>query len=220
MKLSERTITVLKNFATMNSGMLIKPGKEQTTFDPETGGILVEAILEESFPEEFAIYDLAIFLGNLTTLKDPELTFTKESVLLDDGSLKLTYIAGSPKLVKVAPAKLSMENPDVTFAIMNDDLQKILKVAAMNNLPNITFEGSGNIVTAKVHDKGIDTSNFGTMKIMELQGENNKDFSATFKTSNFKIIPDNYNIEIDITKFARLENVDKNLVYFIALETE
>jgi hypothetical protein len=217
MKLSENTLSVLKNFSSINSGVVLNTGKVQKTISPEKS-ILVEAILEDDIPSKFGIYDLNQFLGNVTTLKSPELFFASESVTLDDGDLALTYHACSPNLIISPPEKeLVLKNVDVSFALPNATLQKLLKVATMNSLPNLTVVGKDGELRLKIHEKANDTSNHGSLKIGDYAGG---DFTATFKTDNLKLLPDDYNVDVQKNAFAKFVNVKKTLTYFIALETK
>lgn len=217
MKLSENTLAVLKNFASINSGVVLNAGKVQKSISPEKS-ILVEAQLEDDIPSKFGIYDLNQFLGNVTTLRNPELTFTNEDVTLDDGDLALTYHACSPNLIISPPEKeLVLKTVDVTFSMPNATLQKLLKVATMNNLPNLTVVGKDGELRLKIHERANDTSNHGSVKIGDYAGA---DFTATFKTENLKLLPDDYNVEVQKNAFAKFVNVNKTLTYFIALETK
>ena len=85
MKLSEYGLSVLKNFAAINPGMVIRKGKVQQTISQEEN-ILVRAELEDEFTIDFGIADLNQFLGNVTTLQNPELSFTEKMVTMDDGT--------------------------------------------------------------------------------------------------------------------------------------
>jgi len=217
MKLSENTLAVLKNFASINSGVVLAEGKTQKTIHPDKS-VLVEAVLEDSFDETFGIYDLNQFLGNLTTLKNPELTFTKDSVTLDDGELALTYRGCSPNLIVTPPNKeLVLKSVDVTFTLTNVTLQKLLKVALQNALPNLSVVGKDGALLLRIHERANDTSNHGSMKIGDYAGQ---DFVATFKTENLKLLPDDYNVELQNGAFAKFENAKKTLKYFVALETK
>jgi hypothetical protein len=217
MKLSENTLAVLKNFASINSGVVLGAGKAQRTISPEKS-ILVEATLDDDIPTQFGIYDLNQFLGNLTTLRNPELTFSKEGVVLDDGELSFEYRACSANLIITPPEKeLVLKSVDVTFSLPNDTLQKLLKVATMNGLPNLSVVGKNGELLLKIHERANDTSNSGTIKIGEYAGQ---DFTASFKTDNLKLLPNDYNVEIQKGAFAKFENAAKTLKYFIALETK
>jgi len=217
MKLSENTLAVLKNFAGINSGVVLSSGASQRTISPEKS-ILVEATIDDDIPTQFGIYDLNQFLGNLTTLRNPELTFSKEGVVLDDGELSFEYRACSANLIITPPEKeLVLKSVDVTFFLPNDTLQKLIKVATMNGLPNLSVVGKNGELLLKIHERANDTSNSGTIKIGEYAGQ---DFTASFKTDNLKLLPNDYNVEIQKGAFAKFENAAKTLKYFIALETK
>lgn len=217
MKFSENTLAILKNFAAINSGVVLNKGKTQKTISPAKS-ILVEATLEDDLPSKFGIYDLNQFLGNVTTLKNPELTFKDESVVIDDGELALTYNACSPNLIITPPDKeLTLKSVDVTFDLSNASLQKLLKVAVMNNLPNLTVQGKNGGLYLIIHEKTNDTSNEGSIKIGDYAG---KDFTSSFKIDNLKLVPGNYNVEIQTGAFAKFVSESGNLKYWIALESK
>ena len=217
MKLSENTLNVLKNFASINSGVVLNQGNVQRTISPEKS-ILVEATVEDDLPEKFGVYDLNQFLGNVTTLKNPELDFTKECVTMNDGEFSLTYLSASANLIISPPDKeLVLKNVDCSFTLPNATLQKLIKIATMNGLPNLSVVGANGELRLKIHEKANDTSNQGSVKIGDYAGE---DFVATFKTENLKLLPDDYNVELQKGAFAKFVNVAGNLKYFIALETK
>ena len=119
MKLSENTLSVLKNFSSINSGLVLQKGNVQKTISPEKS-ILVEAELEDIIPEQFGIYDLNQFLGNVTTLGNPDLTFTENSVLMYDGDITFNYYSCSPNLIVSPPDKeLKLKQVDVSFTLTN-----------------------------------------------------------------------------------------------------
>ena len=57
MKLSDDTVQVLKNFSGINQSLQFKSGNTLKTISP-LKTIFVEATVGESFPKEFALYDL------------------------------------------------------------------------------------------------------------------------------------------------------------------
>ena len=62
MNLSDKTLTVLKNFAGINNSILVKEGNQLRTISVAKN-ILAEAYIEENFPRQFGIYDLNQFLN-------------------------------------------------------------------------------------------------------------------------------------------------------------
>lgn len=215
MKFDAKTLTVLKNFASINSGVVLQKGKVQKTIAGEKS-ILCEAILDDEMPAEFGIYDLNRFLGNLTTLKNPEIEFNETSVIMDDGELSMVFHACSPTLIIVPPEKqLKFKQVDAKFKLTEHTLQKLLRLAAMNSLPNLSVIGKDGELLLMIHETANDTSNYGTIKIGDYAG---KDFKATFNRDNLKIIPGDYDVEVEIGRFAKFVNSDGSLIYHISLE--
>ena len=64
MKISDKTLTLLKNFSNINQSILFKQGKELRTISVMKN-ILAEATIEEDVPKDFGIYDLNQFLNGL-----------------------------------------------------------------------------------------------------------------------------------------------------------
>ena len=216
MKLSEYTLTVLKNFASINSGVVIRPGSLQQTISPEES-ILVKAELTDVFPSQFGIYDLNQFLGNVTTLNNPELTFTDKIVTLDDGAVQMVYFSCRPELIKSPPDKpFDLKNPDVTFDLTHAALSKILKLGSMNSLSHLSFTGAGNEIRMKVHDRKSDSSNFAATMISE--NTYKEDFSESFVTDSLKMLQDDYTVEMKLGAFAKFTGKKTNIKYFIAFE--
>lgn len=218
MKLSEHTLSVLKNFSSINSSLVIHPGKIQKTISANHT-ILVEAVLEDDFSTIFGVYDLNQFLGNITTLNKPDLDFSDKSVVMDDGETSLKYYACSPSLILAPPRdkELTLPKIDADFVLKQDTLNKLLRLANMNNLSHLTIVGKDGELRIQTHDKTNDTSNIASSKISDYEG---KDFAVSFKTENLRVIPDEYHIQISVGSFSKWKNKDGNLTYFIALETK
>jgi hypothetical protein len=217
MKLSENTLSVLKNFSSINSGIVLQKGNVQKTISPEKS-ILVEAEIEDALPEQFGIYDLNQFLGNVSTLKNPELTFSENSVLMDDGDITFNYYSCSPNLIVSPPDKeLKLKQVDVSFNLTNANLSKLLRLAAMNNLTHLSVVGKNGEIRLQTHEKANDTSNYASFKLNDYTGE---DFTASFKVENIKLVPGDYDVEIQLGAFAKFVSKSGKIKYFIALESK
>jgi|688.fasta_scaffold388247_2 hypothetical protein len=221
MKLSDNTLSVLKNFSSINSGIVLQKGNIQKTISPEKS-ILVEVELEDSLPEQFGIYDLNQFLGNISTLNSPELTFSDSAVIMNDGEIKFNYYSCSINLIVSPPDKeLKLKQTDVSFSLTNIVLTKLLRLAAMNNLTHLSVVGKDGEIRLQTHEKANDTSNHASFKLNDYSGE---DFSASFKVDNIKLIPGDYDVEIQLgafAKFTAISGVFKDKIkYFIALESK
>ena len=91
MKLSDKTISVLKNFSSINQSILFKEGNKLRTISVMKN-ILAEATVSEDFSRDFGIYDLNQFLNGLSLHQDPELDFAQDGyVVIREGRSPSKY---------------------------------------------------------------------------------------------------------------------------------
>ena len=217
MKLSDSTLTVLKNFAGINNSILVKEGKKLRTISVAKN-ILAEANITEEFPRDVAIYDLNQFLNGLSLHADPDLDFSPESyITIKEGKRRVKYFYADPQVIISPPEKeIALPSEDVCFQLESVTLEKLLKAAAVYQLPDLAAVGEAGVVKLVVRDKKNDTSN----EFAVVVGETDKDFSFNFKVENIKIIPGAYDVTISSKLLAKFTNSNYNLIYYIALEPD
>jgi len=217
MKLSEKTLTVLKNFAGINNSILVKEGNQLRTISVAKN-ILAEANIEEEFPRQFGVYDLNQFLNGLSLHQDPDLDFTEESYLnIREGKRRVKYFFADPQVIISPPDKqITLPSEDVHFQLESNALDKLLKAAAVYQLPDLCVVGEAGAVRLVVRDKKNDTSNSYSVAV----GETDKEFSFNFKVENIKIIPGSYDVVVSSKLLSEFTNSNYNLKYYIALEPD
>ena len=217
MKLSDKTLVILKNFAGINNSILVKRGDNLRTISLAKN-ILAEANINEEFPRDFAIYDLNQFLNGLGLHQDPELDFREDSFLsIREGKRRVKYFFADPQVITAPPEKtLTLPTEDVCFQLDSVTLEKLLKAAAVYQLPDLSAIGEAGVVKLVVRDKKNDTSNEFAIVV----GETDREFIFNFKVENIKIIPGAYNVVISSKLLAQFTNENHNLKYFIALEPD
>ena len=217
MKLSDNTLTVLKNFAGINNSILVKQGTSLRTISVAKN-ILAEAEIKEEFPREFGIYDLNQFLNGLGLHQDPDLNFGEESYLMiHEGKRKVKYFYADPNVIISPPDKnIELPSEDVHFQLESTSLEKLLKAAAVYQLPDLCVVGENDAVKIVVRDKKNDTSNSYSIEV----GETDKNFTFNFKVENIKIIPGAYDVVVSQKLLSRFTNSKFNLTYYIALEPD
>ena len=217
MKLSVNSLTVLKNFAGINNSILVKQGTSLRTISVAKN-ILAEAEITEEFPRDFAIYDLNQFLNGLGLHQDPDLDFTEQSYLtIREGKRKVKYFYADPNVIISPPEKeISLPSEDVHFQLESASLEKLLKAAAVYQLPDFCVVGDGAKVKLVVRDKKNDTSNSYSIEV----GETDKTFTFNFKVENIKIIPGSYDVLVSQKLLSQFTNSKYNLKYYIALEPD
>ena len=218
MKLSDNTLTILKNFAGINNSILVKKGNKLRTISVAKN-ILAEAdISPEEFPRDFAIYDLNQFLNGLSLHQDPEMDFSEASYLtIREGRRKVKYFYADPAVIISPPEKeITLPSEDVHFQLDSSSLDKLLKAAAVYQLPDFCVVGNAGVIKLVVRDKKNDTSNEYSIKV----GETDKEFIFNFKVENIKIIPGAYDVVVSSKLLSRFTNTSFELKYYIAIEPD
>ena len=217
MKLSDKTLNILKNFAGINNSILVKQGTQLRTISVAKN-ILAEAAIDEDFPRDFAVYDLNQFLNGLSLHQDPDLDFSPESYIsIKEGKRRVKYFYADPAVIISPPDKeITLPSEDVHFQLDSTSLEKLLKAAAVYQLPDFCVVGDGAKVKLVVRDKKNDTSNSYSIEV----GETDKTFTFNFKVENIKIIPGSYDVLVSQKLLSQFTNSKYNLKYYIALEPD
>ena len=217
MKLSDKTLSLLKNFSTINQSILFKQGTRLRTISVMKN-ILAEATVSEELPKDFGIYDLNQFLNGLSLHNSPELDFANDNhVVIKEGRSRSKYFFADPQVIVTPPEKeMNLPSEDVTFDLSTEQLDKLLKAAAIYQLPDLAVVGGEGVVKVLVRDKKNDTSNSFSIIV----GETEKEFSFNFKVENIKILPGTYNVVVSSKLLSRFSSKNHDLVYYIALEPD
>ena len=217
MKLSDNTLTILKNFAGINNSILVKEGTKLRTISVAKN-ILAEADITEEFPRDFAIYDLNQFLNGLSLHADPDLDFKEDSYLsIREGKRRVKYFFADPNVIIAPPEKeINLPSQDVCFQLDSTSLEKLVKAAAVYQLPDLSAVGEAGVIKLVVRDKKNDTSNEYAIVV----GETDQEFTFNFKVENIKIIPGAYDVVVSSKLLSQFTNTKYNLTYYIALEPD
>ena len=104
----------------------------------------------------------------------------------------------------------------MTFDLSTDQLDKLLKAAAVYQLPDLSVIGGSGEVKIVVRDKKNDTSNTFAVQV----GETDSTFSFNFKVENIKILPGTYEVVVSQKLLSRFTSKNLDLTYYIALEPD
>ena len=217
MKLSDKTVNLLKNFSNINQSILFKEGSRLRTMSVMKN-ILAEAEVVEEFPKDFGIYDLNQFLNGMGLHQNPDLDFTNDNhVVIKEGRMRSKYFFADPSVIVTPPDKnLDLPSEDVSFELNTQQLDRLLKAAGIYQLPDLSVIGKAGVVKILVRDKKNDTSNDFAITV----GETDKEFVFNFKVENIKIIPGTYDVVVSQKLLSRFKCKDYDLTYFIALEPD
>ena len=219
MKLSEHTVDVLKNFATINQNLVIKEGSTLSTMSAMKN-IVAKADVEESFDKEVAIYDLNEFLASISLFTSPILDFKESFVTIkeENSSTSLKYFYSDPSVVTSPSKTITMPSKEVEFTLNGDNLNKLKRAAGVIQAPDLVLEkkSTGSFLTVK--DKKNDTANTYSIDVdTKTEGS---DFKFYYKVENLKVMEGNYDVEISSKNISHLKSTNKDVEYWVALEPE
>lgn len=215
--LSKETLSILKNFASLNSNILVKPGNVLRTITPSKNG-MAEAKVSESFDTEFGIWDLNKFLGVISLFNNPNFEFHDKYVIISGGgSQKVKYYYSEPKLLTTPTKNVNMPDSVVSATLSGADFTQIQKASAVMQLPDLSFVNKNGSIVAAVTDLKDPTSNNYEVEVGDYDG--NADFKFNFQIQNIKLLAGDYDINFAKNTVAEFSNVNTDLVYWFAMES-
>ena len=217
MKLSEQTVSILKNFSTINQNLVIKQGSEISTMSAMKN-IVSKAKVEETFPVEFAIYDLNEFLSAMSLFTNPDLDFDENFVLITEAgsnSKSLKYWFSEPSVVTTPSKEVTMPSVEVEFPMNSGILSEVQKAAAVIGAPDMVLEDD----ELRVTDKKNDTANSYSTSL-DTKSDDDASYKFWFKVENLKLLPGNYDVQVSEKRISHFKNSNLDIEYFIALEPE
>ena len=222
MKLSEHTISVLKNFASINQNLVIREGSELQTMSAMKN-IVARSGVEENFPKEVAIYDLNEFLAALSLFSSPILEFDDQYVTIKEESNpsnSLKYFYSDPSVVQSPSKTITMPSEDVTFELSSGDLSKMKKASAVIGAPDMVLENTNEPFKSILNaiDKKNDTANAYDTELGV--NETDAEYKFWFKVENLKLMSGSYDVEVSSKSISHFTNSAVGVEYWIALEPE
>jgi len=222
MKLSEDTVNVLKNFSGINQSLQFKVGNTLKTISP-LKTIFVEATVNESFPQEFAIYDLNQLLSLISVSQNPDIEFNEKSLTIrSENGGELEYFYADESLV-TAPSENAPSLEDIyTFKLTAGDINTVIKTASIVSATMLNIISEKGKVTLTVNDPKNSTSHSYKLPL----GENDQVFNVKMNIDSFKVVPDDYNVRVAhaVAKSGKVlvfffECLNRDLTYLIAADT-
>jgi len=219
MKLSNETISVLKNFGAINQGILFKKGKTLKTVSSHKN-ILAEVDIKEDIPADFGVYDLNNFLSVVSLHKDdPSFEFDEKHVVIvgNKGRSKIKYRFCEPTMIVTPPEKaLTMPDAEIKFELSAEDFDWILRAASVLSSPQIAIESDGKTISVVTLDLANDSAHTDALEIG--QGNGNK-YRMVFKTENLtKILAGSYEVSISSKGISHYKHKTQPLQYWITTE--
>ena len=220
MKISKRTMQVLKQYSQINQSIRIKAGNVLST-KSVAENILAETKVEENFEKEFSIYNLNEFLSAVSLFDSPELDFSEKYVTIrEDGARRggLKYYYCNPALITypTKSVKIPPELVDVKFVVSEQQLSKLNKAGSVLGVQDLCVACDEEGISLIVEDRTNPSSNDFEVRVSETPVTPNEFY---FKLDNLKLLPGDYEVEVSKKGLGMFRSVDGTCSVAIALET-
>ena len=218
-KLSDDTLSILKNYSHINSNLLIKEGNQITTLSPAKNIVSV-ANVSENFPVEFGVWDLSKLLGTISLFEDAEFEFNEKSMnIIGSGGAKVSYYYSEPRLLTVLEREVKVPETVVSFTLTEDVFNAIQKAAAVLQLPDLCIRSTDDgTIELVVTEKKTPTSN--TYSIEVGTNDSGTNFCFYLKIENLKLLAGDYDVDVCKSVVSKFTHRSKDILYYIALESD
>jgi hypothetical protein len=214
MKFSERTLTILKSFSTINKSILMKEGNVLKTVTPEKT-MIATATIPDMIPSQACIYDLSRFLSILSLYKDPDVEFHDKYFMIKDGKQRTKYVYADISMIHAAPEKeLKVPSADVVVSVTWNDLQSVTKAAGVLQFTEIAFVGQEGKIYLKAMNSAQENSDDYGVEI----GDTSDEFKIIIKTDNLKLLPQDYEVTLCAKGISEFKS--EGVTYFVAIDTK
>ena len=217
MELTEKTLTVLKNYATINPNVVINNGNVIKTIS-EAKNVLSTAEVDVEFPKQVGIYDLSEFLSVLSLVDSPRLTFEDNNFLISDGSgrTRIKYFYSDIDMLTVPSKDIIMPECEVSFSLDRETLTRVKRAASVLGHTEMSLSVVNDVLQLSVIDQNDKTSNVFSI---DVDGEyKNPNFNFVFNISNLKMVDDDYRVDISSKLISHFVNDISGIQYWVALE--
>jgi len=215
MKLSNETLSVLKNFSQINPSVMFKPGQTIRTISPQKT-VMAAASVSESFDKPAGVYDVSRFLATLSLFEDPDVNFGDNQFDIKGGKRTLKYTYTAENMIVTPPERdIPVPDPEATLKVSWEDLESVIRAAGVLGLPEIAFSADGTSISlAAVDSKNPTADNYS---ITVAEDGNFGEFRMIIKVDNLKLMPSNYDVALSSKGMAHFKS-DK-VQYWIAIES-
>jgi hypothetical protein len=216
MQLTDNTMAVLKNFASIQPNVVLHEGNVIKTI-AEAKNVMAVATLDQTFDKSLGIYNLDEFLNVLGLVDSPDLAFGDDFVTVKgNGRSQVKYFYSDPSIL-TSPAKdIPMPEAEVKFELDEATLGKVRRAASALGHEKMTITALDGGIKLTVVDNTDNTSN--AFDIVVPGTCDSEDFTFVMNIANLKLIAGAYDVEVSSRLISKFTNTTTDVVYYIALE--
>lgn len=215
MKFSNETMSVLKNFSSINPSIVFKSGSTIRTISPQKT-VMAAATIGETVEQQAGVYDLSRFLATLSLFENPEVVFGTDRFTIKGGKSELKYTYTSESLIVSPPDKdIVVPDPEATINVSRQAIDSVIRATGVLQLPEVAFSSDGSTITLSAVDSKTSTAD--SYDVIIAEGVETPPFNMIIKTDNLKLVPTDYEVTLSSKGMAHFKS-DK-VQYWIAIES-
>lgn len=215
MKISQQTLSLLKNFSLINQNLLIQPGTKLSTM-AVAKNILAAAEVSEKFPITAGIYNLSEFLGTLGLFTAPDVDFREKYARISEGGAAVNYYYADASILIAPQKEIKMPDAEVVIQLTQQQIQTLQKASATLSAPDLSFTVEDDNIVAIVTDKKNNTAN--NFRVVLDTNETGNTFKFNFRVELIKLVPGDYEVSLSSRNISKWKT--DTVEYFIALEQD
>lgn len=197
MKFSKDTIAVLKNFSTIYSGIMLKPGNTILTRSV-TGASYGEAEINDTIDIEAAIYDLNGFLSILSLVSDSAevaVSDDETTLVIKDQRSTIHWPVADPSTIVYPAKKIPFPVANVIFDLKGEDLQQLTRVARGMQIDALAIRSVDGKIVIDGHNSLEDKSMVRPLYSLVVGDyTETAQFKFIINMGNMKMIPAEYRV--------------------------
>jgi len=225
LKFSEHDYTILKNFASINPNILIKPGSIVQTCSPVQASLVAKAVMSVDFPVEFGIFDMKEFLNCVGLIENAGLQFETDHVSIVGPSSRMEYFYSERDVLTYFDKSVKMPNTSIEFMLTAANLDHLKSAARTLGHQQIVIFRAGTKLMARVDTiSAMDVNKAKNTYQMELADiDSEADFEYVINISNLQMLPDDYEVIFASTgkdHYGQFNSKTYDLSYWMGLQRE
>jgi len=214
-KLNKETVEILRNFASINTNLVIHPGKKISTMSA-TKDILAEYEGVDNFQKQVSIFNLSELLGAYSSFGDPELVLEDKNLIIKQGKQQVKYIYADESVLITPKKEIKMPSTDIEVELSGELITRLQKMASILSVEDLAIVGDGKTISVKVFDAKNPTAN---EFVVDVEVKTKDVFQVNFKVEKLRLYPSDYKVEISSKKISKWTATAVKLTVFIAVET-
>lgn len=237
MNISQETLNIIANFATINQNIFIPAGNVIKTKTPSSMNVMAEATIKEEFSTDFAVYELSKLLNVLNLFDTPDIDFHEGHLTVKKNNSEASFAYSNKSLIDaVMDYSKTVQAPDavLSFSLSEEAFKRIQKSAKLFDVSSINIAShSEGVIRISASDAAMSKQNANKFTIDLPADVYSEDISVNIKLDSLRMYPGDYDVSISIIdltesnrgklgicRFNNTTLVDTDLKYTVASEAE